>query len=142
MFFCSIAFAKVKVTDIDKQIVCQCGCNLVLATCNHTECSSKAELYTLINEKIKAGLNQEQIIKFFMDKYGEKILSAPTKKGFNLIAWILPFLGLLAGLVLVILILQKYVVKTVEKKIAAETKTDLQTTDPYLAKVEKELEEL
>ena len=32
-----------------------------------------------------------------VDKYGETVLSAPTKFGFNLTAWMTPFLALVAG---------------------------------------------
>jgi cytochrome c-type biogenesis protein CcmH len=39
----------------------------------------------------------DQIIKQYVDKYGETILSAPTKSGFNLSAWIMPFAALAIG---------------------------------------------
>jgi len=43
------------------------------------------------------GLGRDEILLRFRDKYGEKILSAPTVEGFNLTAWLVPFVMLAAG---------------------------------------------
>jgi len=50
-----------------------------------------------IEKMIAKGQSQEQIIRSFRVKYGEKILSAPTTQGFNLLAWLAPFGLVLAG---------------------------------------------
>ena len=46
---------------------------------------------------MKQGQSKEEIIRSFVNLHGEKILSAPTKKGFNITAWVLPFFALLLG---------------------------------------------
>jgi cytochrome c-type biogenesis protein CcmH len=46
---------------------------------------------------LDSGLTIEQIIKMQVDEYGETVLSAPTKFGFNLTAWVTPFVALIAG---------------------------------------------
>ena len=44
-----------------------------------------------------------EVLAHFSSKYGEKILSAPTASGFNLIAWVTPFAAVLvAGAVIVV----------------------------------------
>ena len=43
-----------------------------------------------------------------MDTYGETLLAAPTKKGFNLTAWVTPFLAILVGGCLVVLTLIRW----------------------------------
>ena len=37
------------------------------------------------------------IIAFYRHEFGEKVLSAPTTEGFNLLAWVMPFLALVLG---------------------------------------------
>tara|TARA_B100000315_G_C14478111_1_gene541586 strand:+ start:781 stop:990 length:210 start_codon:yes stop_codon:yes gene_type:complete len=37
------------------------------------------------------------IIHPYLERYGEKALSAPTKKGFNLTAWVTPFFAIIVG---------------------------------------------
>ncbi len=50
------------------------------------------------------GKGKEEITTAFVARYGEKVLSAPTTSGFNLAAWITPFLAVLVGGVLIGLI--------------------------------------
>ena len=47
--------------------------------------------------KVKVDL----IVDSFVARYGKKVLSAPTTKGFDLSAWIMPFVMLCLGLVVV-----------------------------------------
>ncbi len=46
---------------------------------------------------IAKGMSRAQIIAFYRRQYGEKVLSAPTTEGFNLLAWTMPFIALALG---------------------------------------------
>jgi cytochrome c-type biogenesis protein CcmH len=94
----SVAAAGVVTTkEIEEALTCQCGCGLTVHSCNHLQCGSgiplKNEVLTLVNQ----GLSRDDILLRFRTRYGEKILSSPTTEGFNLTAWILPFVVLAAG---------------------------------------------
>ena len=80
--------------DIERELMCQCGCTMVVDVC---DCDQAVQIRALISEKIGQGQSKDQIINFFVAKYGEKMLSSPPKKGFNLVAWIGPFAAVLAG---------------------------------------------
>ncbi|MFQ5997453.1 MAG: hypothetical protein ACE5KP_07520, partial [Dehalococcoidales bacterium] len=54
------------VSDISKQLICQCGCTMVLLNCSHAECGSREAMTTLIAQKIDQGQSEEQIIQFFV----------------------------------------------------------------------------
>ncbi len=97
------------VTDISKQLICQCGCTMVLLNCSHAECGSREAMTALIKEKIDQGQLEGQIIQLFVTQYGEQVLAAPPKRGFNLMAWILPFAALLFGGGVVYFALKKWV---------------------------------
>jgi cytochrome c-type biogenesis protein CcmH len=89
--------ATVTTKEIEEALTCQCGCGLTVHSCNHLQCGSgiplKNEVLTLVNQ----GLSRDDILLRFRTRYGEKILSSPTTEGFNLTAWILPFVVLAAG---------------------------------------------
>ena len=85
------------VSDISRELICQCGCNMVLPNCAHSECMARDTMATLIEERLAQGQSKEQIIRFFVAQYGEQVLATPTKRGFNLVAWVLPFAALLFG---------------------------------------------
>jgi cytochrome c-type biogenesis protein CcmH len=82
---------------ISQGLTCQCGCGLTVANCNHPTCSFSVPVREQIESMIGKGESGAQIIAFYRQKYGEKILSAPTTEGFNLVAWVMPFLVVLLG---------------------------------------------
>jgi cytochrome c-type biogenesis protein CcmH/NrfF len=83
--------------EVSQALTCQCGCGLTVANCNHPNCSFSVPIRTQIEAMIDKGMGRLQIVAFFRHKYGEKILSAPTTQGFNLLAWLMPFFAIAVG---------------------------------------------
>lgn len=80
------------VGEITQELTCTCGCNMLVSACEGAmECSAADRIRAQVMEKLNQGQSKAEIIGYFVNRYGEKILSVPTKKGFNLTAWILPF---------------------------------------------------
>ena len=61
-----------------------------------------------IAEQLAQGASREAILASFVTRYGEKVLSAPTVTGFNLTAWVTPFLVVLIGAVSIGLIARRW----------------------------------
>ena len=61
-----------------------------------------------IDTMLAHGMGRAEIIAYFRKQYGEKILSAPTTQGFNLLAWTMPFVALLVGGGLVVLMMGRW----------------------------------
>lgn len=99
------AQTKAEQFDVENALTCQCGCGLTVHSCNHINCGSGEPIKKEIAERIAKGEDKETILASFVSRYGEKILSSPTKSGFNWFAWVTPFaVVLLAGSVLVVAI--------------------------------------
>jgi cytochrome c-type biogenesis protein CcmH/NrfF len=86
---------------IEESLTCQCGCGLTVHSCNHLQCPSAIPLRQEIREQMALGVGEESILAHFANKYGEKILSSPTTTGFNLAAWVTPFIGVAIGTLIV-----------------------------------------
>ena len=54
-----------------------------------------------VKEQMDKGRSKEEILEFFVERYGPWILREPPKEGFNIIAWIIPFAMLFIGPVLI-----------------------------------------
>jgi len=80
------------------QLMCTCGCNSVLLECNHLNCGPRDQMRKELSAAISGGSTDDQILASFVQKYGSVVLAAPTHKGFNRVAWIMPYLALLLGL--------------------------------------------
>ncbi|HSE47623.1 MAG TPA: cytochrome c-type biogenesis protein CcmH [Terriglobales bacterium] len=75
-------------------MICACGCNQILLECNHVGCSYSDRMRGELQQMLDKGMSDEAITQEFVLKYGNTILAAPTTSGFNLVAWVVPFLVL------------------------------------------------
>ena len=94
--------------EIAEGLTCQCGCGLTVANCNHPNCSFSVPTRERIDAMLAHGMGRAEIIAYFRKHYGEKILSAPTTQGFNLLAWTMPFIALLAGGGIIVLVMDRW----------------------------------
>ena len=94
--------------EVETALTCQCGCGLTVHSCNHVNCGSALPLKKEIGEQIDAGRSLSDILTHFENKYGEVILSAPTTRGFNLAAWVMPFVVLGVGGLVVVVVLRRW----------------------------------
>lgn len=130
-----------RVDEISSQLVCQCGCGSVLNNCVHQECMSRSEMRTSITGQLAQGKSNGQIVQAFVQVYGEKVLAEPPKKGFNLTAWIAPFVGLLVGAWLIFLLLRAWVSRG-KVAVTSDALVPAPVRDEYRRRVEKELKDM
>lgn len=105
---------------------------MILATC---QCEKAEEMRDQIKTMIGQGKNEEEILEFFVTLYGERILGAPIKKGFNLSAYILPFVVISLGAALV-----WWVVKKWTRSSQSEKREEEEIEEEYRKKVRQELD--
>lgn len=53
------------------------------------------------HRQCRAGASKGQIKSALVSQFGESILAAPPKKGFDLLAWLLPLVGIALGAVVI-----------------------------------------
>lgn len=119
--------------QVCERLVCQCGCNEQLTVCAMQNCSSATPMRAEIRERLQNGESVEQIVDSFVTRVGKQVLSAPTMKGFDMTAWIMPFAFLCLGAIVVGWI----AVKMASPKAQAAEQAPV-AVDP---RVEKELRE-
>lgn len=81
--------------EVESALTCQCGCGLTVHSCNHLQCPSGEPMKKEIAERLARGEGRDTILAAFAARYGEKVLAAPTFRGFNWLAWITPFAAVL-----------------------------------------------
>jgi cytochrome c-type biogenesis protein CcmH len=93
---------------VEHQIRCQCGCTLDVYTCRTTDfaCEVSPAMHRDIMALVDGGYGAQEIISAFKETYGERALMAPTREGFNLIGWAMPFTALATGGVVVALLVR------------------------------------
>jgi len=133
-----------KVTDdqvnaVAKQLNCPVCENVPLDVCETQAC---AQWRDLIRQKLATGDKPEQIIAYFRATYGDRVLQSPPREGFTGLIWSLPFVGLIAGLAILVVVLRRMAAQPkAEAEVEVEAKTDA-VADEYRKRLERELKEL
>ncbi|MBI4374728.1 MAG: cytochrome c-type biogenesis protein CcmH [Deltaproteobacteria bacterium] len=55
------------------------------------------EMMTVVRAQVQEGKSDEEILKYFEERYGEWVLLEPKPEGMNLAIWFLPLLVFLGG---------------------------------------------
>jgi len=79
--------------DLEGEVMCPV-CNTTL---DQSSSPVARRIKAFISRRIAAGDSKDQIKDRLVADWGPEILAAPPKKGFDLLAWLLPIGGLLIG---------------------------------------------
>ena len=79
----------------------QVMCPICHTTLDQSNSAAAQRIKAFIVRRIRAGDTKSQIEDRLVADFGPSILAQPPKKGFDLLAWLLPIGGLLAGAVAV-----------------------------------------
>jgi cytochrome c-type biogenesis protein CcmH len=88
---------KPTAAELESELVCPV-CDTTLDTSN---APVALRMKAFIRERIAAGDTKSEIKASLVDQFGPAVLAVPPKKGFELVAWLLPLAGLLTGAVVV-----------------------------------------
>jgi cytochrome c-type biogenesis protein CcmH/NrfF len=124
------------VRRIGEQLMCQCGCGATVTGCNMINCHFSEPVRQKILTMVNAGKPDSEIIDSFVKEYGKVILMKPTAEGFDLMAWIMPFVGLAFGLLVL-----WYVIRRFSRPRPASSGPQMSTADydRYRERIEKDL---
>jgi cytochrome c-type biogenesis protein CcmH len=124
---------------VGSKLACLCGgCKNTVADCQMLECHYSKPARERIAELQAAGRSDAEIIDEFIQKNGKQALAVPPAEGFNLLAWVMPFVAIAAGLCMIWLFIQRF-----RKPLAAShALADTATLSHYQAQIERDLKKL
>jgi cytochrome c-type biogenesis protein CcmH len=95
-------------SDIGHRMMCICGCNQILLECNHVGCPASDGMRGELMAAVSRGDSDSLVEQAFVQKYGPTVLAAPTGKGFDRAAYIMPVVALILGFGLIILVVRAW----------------------------------
>jgi len=120
--------------ELGNGLICMCSCNQLLSGCEMINCPSAPKMRAELKKHIDSGEDDKTILASFSAKFGPKVLSAPaTSDWFNLSAWIMPFVALLAGGMAIVFFLKHF------KRAAPVEGPPPVETSAYESEIEEEL---
>jgi cytochrome c-type biogenesis protein CcmH len=111
-------------------------------TINQSQTELAKQMRAIVREKLAEGETRQDILDFFVDRYNEDVLAAPSKSGFNLVAWGIPVLGIAAAMAALVLLLRGMRRNTGGAGATVGSAEVDEGLEPYLARVDLELERI
>ena len=122
-----------KVIEIGNELMCPVCQGQSVAESNS---NLAQDMRSIIKNKLKNGESKEEIIYYFVSRYGDSILGAPPAKGINYLLWLLPIISLSIGAFIILKSIRSF------KKPNEEATYSKSAPNPeHLKKVERELED-
>ena len=106
--FMGVGDEDARFNDLGHHLMCVCGCSQILLECNHVGCQYSDRMRGELMEALNRGDNDDLALQSFIQKYGTTVVAAPSTTGFGRVAWIMPFVALLAGLASVVFIVRAW----------------------------------
>lgn len=66
------------------------------------------EMKNQIRDFVREGRSDREIIDYYVARYGDWILMRPPARGFSLLAWLVPIVGVLGAVVFVMVVLRRW----------------------------------
>ncbi len=96
---------------VAQQFACTCGCGQDHYECDPNTCQLTTEFKKDLAAMMNKGWDKDKIREYYVNIYGEEILTSPEKSGFSLTAWVLPFVVLGLAAIAVFIVIRKWVKK-------------------------------
>jgi cytochrome c-type biogenesis protein CcmH/NrfF len=87
-----------------------------------------------ISELVKSGYSKNQVLDYFVNIHGERVLAVPKAEGFNTLVWIAPIVVVIGSLIF----LSIFFSRQEKNQKLSDPKSEL----PYDDEIEKELSEM
>jgi len=86
---------------LGQKLMCVCGCNQILTSCNHVGCQYSHKMLQELDQLVSRNESDDLILQAFVQEYGPTVLAEPPTKGFNWAAWVVPIVVPIVAIFLV-----------------------------------------
>jgi len=96
--------------ELERGLKCACPCKLDVFTCRTTDfaCGISPAMHSDVVRLVDGGYSADEIIAAFTTVYGERVLMAPVKEGFNIAGYAVPFVTLGIGATMLVALLRRW----------------------------------
>jgi len=122
---------------IDKSLICPiCPSE----TIDQAQVELAKQMRIMVREKLGQGESRDEILQFFVDRYGPVVLAEPPKSGFNILIWLIPPIAFLVGII--VLVMTILAMRRNHLRNSQSTSLATSGLEQYLAQVDREIGQL
>ncbi len=95
----------------------------------------------VIRQQLQSGKSEQEVIQYFVSRYGDRILLSPTWQGFTLLAWLVPIALMLGGILLLFVVLRSWQSHSDKEPDDADRAESVNIDEKELAYYQRQIEE-
>jgi cytochrome c-type biogenesis protein CcmH len=114
--------------EIGMHLKCMCrGCDMSAGGCAHPggsfsgPCDTAKGMLKEVDQHLAKGESEQQIVDAFVAEYGSIVYVEPPKKGFGLVAWLMPIVYAIVGLGILVFVVRKWAMRPPSTASAGHT---------------------
>jgi cytochrome c-type biogenesis protein CcmF len=126
---------------LEDRIMCMCSCRQPMGSCQmRPNCGHYDEQSAKVKAHIAEGKNYDDVLNAFVSEYqSQAVLAAPLDRGFNRLAWAVPYAIGATGLVLAAIVAVRW---SRRSRADAPAQESAAVDDPLAARLDDELRDL
>ena len=129
-----------EIKRVGERLACLCGtCKNTVGDCPMLECHYTKPAREKIAKMQAVGIDDDQIVKSFVNEQGLQALSAPPTTGFSGLAWIMPWVAIALGLVAIYFFIRRFHPK---RAAAGAPEIDPEVLQRYRDNIDKDFDKL
>ncbi|GAB4518737.1 MAG: hypothetical protein Kow0047_30200 [Anaerolineae bacterium] len=128
-----------EVNAVARELWCPLCAGVRLDVCELKACEQMREVIAI---KLAEGATADEIRAYFVEQYGPQVLGEPPRQGFTLLAWVLPFVVLVAGGAWLAFMARRWSQRRQRSVEAVASSQAEAESSEYLKRLEEELKRL
>jgi cytochrome c-type biogenesis protein CcmH len=128
------AVSEDEVQAIASQLRCVVCQNLSVAD---SPSEMAGQMRDLIRERLAAGDRREEVLAYFVQRYGDWVLLAPPARGLNLVLWLAPLAAVVGGLAVALTLARRWRRRPEPPDLAALPAVGLRDRERLAAELER-----
>jgi cytochrome c-type biogenesis protein CcmH len=95
----------------------------------------------VIRQQLQSGKSQQEVIQYFVSRYGDRILLSPPWQGLSLLAWLVPIALMLGGILLLFFVMRSWQSQADISSLHADKEEALEIEQNELVYYQKQIEQ-
>ncbi len=94
----------------------------------------------VIRQQLQSGKSEQEVIQYFVSRYGDRILLAPPWQGLTLLAWLIPIALMLGGILLLFVVLRSWQSQSDKRSFDTDRAESIDVDENELVYYQKQIE--
>jgi cytochrome c-type biogenesis protein CcmH len=95
----------------------------------------------VIRQQLQSGKSEQEVIQYFVSRYGDRILLSPPWQGLSLLAWLVPIALMLGGILLLFFVIRSWQSQADKSSLYADSEEAVDIEQNELAYYQEQIEQ-